>query len=161
MAPAISLIAPVFILLQQLGLRNTISGLILAHTSFTLPLVVWLMHGFFQELPVELDEAAIMDGANRWRAFASIALPLTLPGLAVTGILVIFFSWNEFPFALVLTGGPTQTVPIGVSSFVGTLSVDWGASSAAAVLAMFPMFAMGLAIQRFLVRALAMGAVKG
>jgi multiple sugar transport system permease protein len=159
--PAVALVVPMFVLLQKSGLKNTYLGLILTHTSFALPLVVWMLHSFFQELPRELDEAAIIDGANRWVSFLRVALPLTLPGLAVTAVLTVFFSWNEFLFALVLTGPATQTMPIGVSSFIGTVSVNWGGSSAAAVLAMLPMFAIGLAIQRFLVRGLAMGAVKG
>jgi multiple sugar transport system permease protein len=161
MVPAVALVVPMFVVLQQTGLKNTYAGLIITHTSFALPLVVWMMHSFFQELPRELEEAAIVDGASRWLAFLLVALPLTLPGLAVTAVLTIFFSWNEFLFALVLTGPATQTMPIGVSSFIGTVSVNWGGSSAAAVLAMAPMFIIGLAIQRFLVRGLAMGAVKG
>lgn len=161
MVPAVALVVPMFVLLQKTGLKNTYFGLILTHTSFALPLVIWMMHSFFQELPRELEEAAIVDGASRWLAFVLIALPLTMPGLAVTAVLVIFFSWNEFLFALVLTGPATQTVPIGVSAFIGSVSVDWGGSSAAAVIAMLPMFLIGLAIQRFLVRGLSMGAVKG
>lgn len=161
MVPAVSLVVPLFVLLQMAGLKNTLPGLILTHTGFTLPLVVWMMRSFFQEVPKELEEAAVVDGASRWTTFWRVALPLTLPGLAATAVLVVFFSWNEFLFALVLTGPATQTVPIGVSAFVGTVSVDWGGSSAAAVLAMVPMFILGLAIQRFLVSGLAMGAVKG
>jgi multiple sugar transport system permease protein len=161
MVPAVSLVVPLFVLLQLVGLKNTLTGLVLTHTGFTLPLVVWMMRSFFQDVPRELEEAAVVDGASRWTAFWRVALPLTLPGLAATAVLVVFFSWNEFLFALVLTGPRTQTVPIGVSAFVGTVSVDWGGSSAAAVLAMIPMFVLGLLIQRFLVSGLAMGAVKG
>jgi multiple sugar transport system permease protein len=161
MVPAVSLVVPLFVLLQLVGLKNTLTGLVLTHTGFTLPLVVWMMRSFFQDVPRELEEAAVVDGASRWTAFWRVALPLTLPGLAATAVLVVFFSWNEFLFALVLTGPQTQTVPIGVSAFVGTVSVDWGGSSAAAVLAMIPMFVLGLLIQRFLVSGLAMGAVKG
>lgn len=161
MVPAVSLVVPLFVLLQLVGLKNTLPGLMLTHTGFTLPLVIWMMRAFFQDVPRELEEAAVVDGASRWTAFWRVALPLTLPGLAATAVLVVFFSWNEFLFALVLTGPQTQTVPIGVSAFVGTVSVDWGGSSAAAVLAMIPMFVLGLLIQRFLVSGLAMGAVKG
>jgi multiple sugar transport system permease protein len=161
MVPAVALVVPMFVLLQTTGLKNTHLGLMLTHTSFALPLVVWMMHSFFSELPRELEEAAVVDGASRLQAFLLVALPLVLPGLAVTAVLTVFFSWNEFLFALVLTGPQTQTVPIGVSAFIGTVSVDWGGSSAAAVIAMIPMFVIGLGIQRFLVRGLAMGAVKG
>lgn len=159
MVPAVALVVPMFVVLQKAGLKNTYLGLILTHTSLALPLVIWMMHSFFQELPRELEEAAIVDGASRWLAFVLVALPL--PGLAVTTVLVIFFSWNEFLFALVLAGPSKQTVPIGVSAFIGSVSVDWGGSSAAAAIAMLPMFLIGLSIQRFLVRGLAMGAVKG
>jgi multiple sugar transport system permease protein len=161
MVPAVALVVPMFVLLQQVGLKNTYFGLMLTHTSFALPLVVWMMHSFFQEVPHEIEEAAVIDGATRFQAFRLVALPLVVPGLAVTAALTIFFSWNEFLFALVLSGPATQTVPIGVSAFVGTVSVDWGGSSAAAVIAMIPMFVIGLAIQPFLVRGLAFGAVKG
>lgn len=161
MVPAVALVVPMFVLLQQTGLKNTHFGLMLTHTSFALPLVVWMMHSFFQELPREVEEAAVIDGATRFQAFRLVALPLAIPGLAVTAVLTIFFSWNEFLFALVLSGPATQTVPIGVSAFVGTVSVDWGGSSAAAVIAMIPMFVIGFAIQPFLVRGLAFGAVKG
>jgi multiple sugar transport system permease protein len=161
MVPAVALVVPMFVLLQQTGLKNTYFGLMLTHTSFALPLVVWMMHAFFQELPREVEEAAVIDGATRFQAFRLVALPLAVPGLAVTAVLTIFFSWNEFLFALVLSGPATQTVPIGVSAFVGTVSVDWGGSSAAAVIAMIPMFIIGFAIQPFLVRGLAFGAVKG
>src|SRR5260370_38354876 len=109
------------------------------------------MIAFLAGLPRGIEEAAPVDGASRWLTFLVIALPLTLPGLAVTAVLVIFFSWNEFLFALVLTGPATQTMPIGVSSFIGTVSVNWGGISAAAVLAMFPLFAIALARHRFLV----------
>jgi multiple sugar transport system permease protein len=161
MVPAVALVVPMFVLLQQTGLKNTYLGLMLTHTSFALPLVVWMMHSFFQEVPREVEEAAVIDGATRFQAFRLVALPLAIPGLAVTAVLTIFFSWNEFLFALVLSGPATQTVPIGVSAFVGTVSVDWGGSSAAAVIAMIPMFVIGFAIQPFLVRGLAFGAVKG
>lgn len=161
MVPAVALVVPMFVLLQQSGLKNTYFGLMLAHTSFALPLVVWMMHSFFQDVPREIEEAAVIDGATRFQTFRLVALPLVVPGLAVTAVLTIFFSWNEFLFALVLSGPTTQTVPIGVSAFVGTVSVDWGGSSAAAVIAMIPMFVIGFAIQPFLVRGLAFGAVKG
>jgi multiple sugar transport system permease protein len=161
MVPAVALVVPMFVLLEQLGLRNTHLGLVLTHTSFALPLVVWMMHSFFLDLPRELEEAALIDGATRFQAFRLVALPLAKPGLTVAAVLTTFFSWNEFLFALVLSGPATQTVPIGVSAFIGTVSVDWGGSSAAAVIAMLPMFLIGIGIQRFLVRGLALGAVKG
>ena len=161
MVPAVALVVPMFIIAVRTGLKGTLFGLVLAHTSFTLPLVIWMMRSFFAELPLELEEAALVDGTTRFGAFWRIALPLTLPGLTATAILVMLFSWNEFLFALILSGPDTQTMPVGMASFIGTVSIDWGGSSAAAVIAMLPVFVLGLAVQRFLVRGLTMGAVKG
>jgi multiple sugar transport system permease protein len=161
MVPAVALVVPMFVLFGKLDLLGTYTALILAHTTFNLPIVIWMMRSFFEELPPDLEEAALVDGTGRLGAFVRIAVPLTSPGLAASAILCLLFSWNEFLFALVLSGRHTQTVPIGVASFIGTVSVDWGGSSAAAVLAMIPVFILGLAAQRFLVRGLTFGAVKG
>jgi len=161
MVPAVALVVPMFVLFGKLELLGTYTALILAHTTFNLPIVIWMMRSFFEELPPDLEEAALVDGTGRLGAFVRIAVPLTSPGLAASAILCLLFSWNEFLFALVLSGRHTQTVPIGVASFIGTVSVDWGGSSAAAVLAMIPVFILGLAAQRFLVRGLTFGAVKG
>jgi multiple sugar transport system permease protein len=161
MVPAVALVVPMFVIFQQVGLTGSLAALVLAHTSFNLPIVIWMMRSFFEDLPVELEEAARCDGATRWRVFTRVAVPLASPGLAATAVLCLLFSWNEFLFALVLSGTNTKTVPIGVSSFVGTVSVDWGGSSAAAVVAMVPIFILGLSAQRFLVRGLTWGGVKG
>jgi multiple sugar transport system permease protein len=161
MVPAVALVVPMFVLFQKVDLLGSYWSLIAAHTTFNLPIVIWMMRSFFEELPAELEEAALVDGSSRFGAFGRVALPLSAPGLAATAILCLLFSWNEFLFALVLSGQNTQTVPIGVASFIGTVSVDWGGSSAAAVLAMVPIFILGLAAQRFLVRGLTFGAVKG
>jgi multiple sugar transport system permease protein len=161
MVPAVALVVPMFVLFQKVNLLGSYWALIAAHTTFNLPIVIWMMRSFFEELPAELEEAALVDGSSRFGAFGRVALPLAAPGLAATAILCLLFSWNEFLFALVLSGQNTQTVPIGVASFIGTVSVDWGGSSAAAVLAMVPIFILGLAAQRFLVRGLTFGAVKG
>jgi multiple sugar transport system permease protein len=161
MVPAVALVVPMFVMFQRAELLGTYSALMAAHTTFNLPIVVWMMRSFFEELPRELEEAALVDGAGRLGAFWRVAVPLTVPGLAATAVLCLLFSWNEFLFALVLSGRETQTVPIGVASFIGTVSVDWGGSSAAAVIAMIPVFVLGLGAQRFLVRGLTFGAVKG
>jgi len=110
---------------------------------------------------VELEEAAKVDGSTAFGAFRRVALPLSMNGIVASAILSLLFSWNEFLFALIISGPQTKTVPIGVASFIGTVSVDWGGSSAAAVIAMVPVFILGLAVQRFLVRGLTLGAVKG
>jgi multiple sugar transport system permease protein len=161
MVPAVALVVPMFVIFSHLQLLGSYWAMILAHTTFNLPLVVWMMRSFFEDLPTELEDAALVDGTGRFGAFARIALPLTTPGLAATAILCVLFSWNEFLFALVLSGTSTQTVPIGISGFLGSVSIDWGGSSAAAVVAMLPVFVLGLLAQRFLVRGLTFGAVKG
>jgi multiple sugar transport system permease protein len=161
MAPAVALVVPVFVLFNQLSLLGTVQAIILAHTTFTLPLVIWMMRSFFEELPAELEEAAKVDGASTFGAFRRVALPLAMNGVVAAAVLCVLFSWNEFLFALILSGPATKTVPIGVASFIGTVSVDWGGSSAAAVIAMIPVFILGLGVQRFLVRGLTLGAVKG
>lgn len=161
MVPAVALVVPMFVIFNQLHLTGSYLALILAHTSFNLPIVIWMMRSFFEDLPPELEEAALVDGSSRFGAFARVALPLASPGMAATAVLCLLFSWNEFLFALVLSGSATKTVPIGVSSFIGTVSVDWGGSSAAAIVALVPIFILGLAAQRFLVRGLTFGGVKG
>jgi multiple sugar transport system permease protein len=161
MVPAVALVVPMFVIFQQLHLTGSYLALILAHTSFNLPIVIWMMRSFFEDLPPELEEAALVDGSSRFGAFVRVALPLASPGMAATAVLCLLFSWNEFLFALVLSGSSTKTVPIGVSSFIGTVSVDWGGSSAAAIVALVPIFVLGLAAQRFLVRGLTFGGVKG
>ena len=161
MVPAVVLVVPMYVIFVKLHLIGSYWAMIFADTTFNLPLVVWLMRSFFAEVPEELESAAQVDGCGRTGVFVRVALPLALPGLAATAILCLLFSWNEFLFALTLSGPSTQTVPLGVAGFVGTVSVDWGGSSAAAVVALLPVFALGLFAQRFLVRGLTMGAVKG
>ena len=161
MIPAGALVVPMYYIVRRLGLANTYVGLIVAHTTFSLPFVVWMMRSFFQEIPVELEQAAMVDGCSRLGAFWRITAPLAAPGLTATGILTLLLSWNEFLFALVLSGRNTRTLPIGISAFIGSVSIDWGGSSAAAVVAMVPVFIAGLMVQKYLVRGLTMGAVKG
>ncbi|MEU3983757.1 carbohydrate ABC transporter permease [Streptomyces sp. NPDC026672] len=161
MAPAVALVVPMFVIFQNLRMLGTYWALIAAHTTFNLPIVIWMMRSFFEDLPTDLEEAAQVDGSTRFGAFHRIALPLVTPGIAATAMLCLIFSWNEFLFALVLSSDRTQTAPIGVAGFVGSVSIDWGGSSAAAVIALIPIFVLGLAAQRFLVRGLTLGAVKG
>jgi multiple sugar transport system permease protein len=161
MVPAVALVVPMFVLFDQLHLTGTYPALILAHTTFNLPIVIWMMRSFFEELPPELEEAALVDGAGRFGAFWRVAVPLASPGMAATAVLCVIFSWNEFLFALVLSNQDTETVPVGVSSFIGSVSIDWGGSSAAAIVAIIPIFILGFAAQRFLVRGLTFGGVKG
>jgi ABC-type sugar transport system, permease component len=159
--PAGALMLPMYVLMRKLGIANTYLAVILAHTTLNLPFAVLMMKGFFQDVPLELEQAAQVDGCSRMHTFLKICIPLTAPGLATTGIMVLLNSWNEFMFALILTGRGTRTLPIAISSFLGSVSIDWGASSAAATLATVPIFIAGMFIQKYFVRGLTNGAVKG
>lgn len=162
MFPQISIVSPLYLLLRELGLINTYPGLILPYMTFAMPLTVWLLVGFFRQLPTELEQAAMVDGASRMRTFWEIILPLALPGLATTAILTFVYSWNEFLFALSFTLGPErQTVPVAIALFRGRYQVPWGQILAAAVVATAPVAALVLAFQRRIVQGLTAGAVKG
>lgn len=159
--PAGALMLPMYVLMRKLGIANTYLAVILAHTTLNLPFAVLMMKGFFQDVPLELEQAAQVDGCSRMHSFLKICIPMTAPGLVTTGIMVLLNSWNEFMFALILAGRGTRTLPIAISSFLGSVSIDWGASSAAATLATVPIFIAGIFIQKYFVRGLTSGAVKG
>ena len=162
MFPQISIVSPLFLLLRSLGLIDTYPGLVLPYLTFAMPLAVWLLVGYFRQIPPELEEAARMDGASRWQALTRIVLPLAVPGLATTAILTFIYSWNEFLFALSFTLGPErQTVPVAIALFRGQYQVPWGQVLAAAVLATAPVAALVLVFQRRIVQGLTSGAVKG
>lgn len=161
MTPPVAMLIPFFIMYQRLGLQNTHLGLMLIHVSITLAVVIWVMKGFFADLPRELEEAALIDGCGYWQAFRHIVLPLALPGVAATAILCFLFSWNEFLFALVLGGRNVRTVPVGLYTFVGYQEVRWAELSAAAIVMLVPVLAFVLIFQRQLIRGLTLGAVRG
>jgi len=160
--PQIAILSPLFLVLRAAGLIDTYPGLVLPYLTFSMPLAVWLMAAFFRQLPRDLEEAAIMDGASRLRAAVEIMLPLAAPGIATTAILTFLFSWNEFLFALSFTLGPErQTVPVAIALFRGQYQVPWGQVLAAAVVASVPVAVVVLAFQRRIVSGLTAGAVKG
>lgn len=161
MIPVSSLMMPMYVIMQKIGVSGTHLAVILAHATLNLPFAIVMMRGFFQDIPVELEEAAQIDGCSRLGVFLKISVPLTAPGLATTSIMVLLNSWNEFMFALILSSRTTRTLPVGISSFLGSVSIDWGASSAAAALATIPIFIAGIFIQKYFVRGLTGGAVKG
>ena len=162
MFPQISVVSPLYLLLRSLHLINTYPGLVLPYLTFAMPLTVWLMVGFFRQLPAELEEAAMVDGASRFRAFREVIIPLALPGIATTAILTFVYSWNEFLFALSFTLGPDrQTVPVAIALFRGMYQVPWGQILAATVVATAPVTLLVLAFQRRIVQGLTAGAVKG
>jgi multiple sugar transport system permease protein len=160
LVPAITMLLPLFALLHMVGLLGTFVGPILAHTAINLPFVIWLIMGFIRDLPEDLEAAALVDGCRAMQVFWKIVVPLVLPGLAASMILSAQFSWNELVFALQLTNLDTYTLPVGISKFVGSISVDWGKSSAAATLTMVPMIVIGFFIQKYIAKGTTGGAIK-
>jgi ABC-type glycerol-3-phosphate transport system permease component len=162
MFPQISVVSPLYLLLRSLHLINTYPGLVLPYLTFAMPLTVWLLVGIFRQLPAELEEAAMVDGASRLRTFREVVVPLALPGLATTAILTFVYSWNEFLFALSFTLGPErQTVPVAIALLRGMYQVPWGQILAASIVATAPVALLVLAFQRRIVQGLTAGAVKG
>jgi len=161
MMPPIAIVIPFYLIMSKLNLLNTYWVLILAYTTFNLPLAVWLLKGFFQEIPFELEEAALIDGCTVMGTFWRIVLPLSSPGLIATAILCVIFSWNEFLFALILTGLETHTLPIAAASVSTHFRVDWGFLSVVVIIVVVPVVVFGLAIQKYLIRGLSFGALKG
>lgn len=162
MFPQISIVSPLYLVLRELGLLNTYPGLVLPYLTFAMPLTIWLLTGFFRQLPPAIEEAGLMDGAGRLRTLWEIVLPLSWPGLATTAILTFLYSWNEFLFALSFTLGPERyTVPVAITLFRGQYQVPWGQILAAAVVATVPVAAIVLVAQRRIIAGLTSGAVKG
>jgi ABC-type glycerol-3-phosphate transport system permease component len=162
MFPQISIVSPLYLLLRALHLLNTYPGLVLPYLTFAMPLTIWLLVGFFRQLPPALEEAALMDGASRLRTLWEIILPVSWPGLATTAILTFLYSWNEFLFALSFTLGPERyTVPVAITLFRGQYEVPWGQILAAAVVATVPVAVLVLIAQRRIIAGLTSGAVKG
>ena len=160
MLPPVTLVIPFYLLAQRLALLDKGWALALVYLSFNLPFVVWILIGFFQGIPRELEEAALVDGAGRFAAFRQIVLPLSLPGLLAAGVFAFVLSWNEFLFALVLTGRESKTLPVALASLMTSQGNQVGAICAATVAMMTPIVALTWVIQRFLVRGLTFGAVK-
>jgi len=161
MFPPVASALPLFLVFRTLHLLDTHLALIIANTIFSLPFVIWLLKGFFEDLPAELEEAAMIDGATIFGAFRRVALPLVAPGLVVTALFSFIFTWNEFMFALLLTRSNVRTLTIIVPSLVGGHEILWGEIAAVGVVAIIPNTVLALLLQRFLVRGLTLGAVKG
>jgi ABC-type glycerol-3-phosphate transport system permease component len=162
MFPQISIVAPLYLGLRAIGLLNTYPGLVLPYLTFSMPLAIWLLTGFFRHFPRELEEAAMLDGASRFRALREIVMPLAGPGLASTAILTFLYCWNEFLFALSFTLGPERyTVPVAIAFFRGRYQVPWGEVLAGALVATIPVVILVLAFQRHIVAGLTAGSIKG
>jgi ABC-type glycerol-3-phosphate transport system permease component len=162
MLPGTLLIIPYFQLMANLRLINTYLALVLAYTSFALPFSTWMLIGFFRSIPLELDEAAMVDGCGRIRAFWRVILPLSLPGLVAVGIFTFLLAWNAYVFALVLTTDPKMfPLSVGIANMMGEYQVVWNEMMAAAVLATLPVFLLYGFLERYLVQGITAGAVKG
>jgi multiple sugar transport system permease protein len=160
MVPPIAIALPMFVVLQTIGMNGSLTGLILAHSATLAPFCTWLMIGFIQGVPGEIEEASLIDGCSRLGALVRIALPLMRPGIAVTGILALVASWNNLFYALVLTNGDSKTLPVAVSSFVTGYTIKWGELTAASMVVLLPPVILALLIQKHLVRGLTLGAVR-
>jgi multiple sugar transport system permease protein len=160
MIPGIVIVSAWFVMFQYMGLLHTYPGLILAHVTHNLPIGLFLMAAFVREVPRELEEAALVDGCGPAGVFFRIVLPVVLPGLIATGILVFIFSWNEFPISLNLTNRATQTVPVAIAKFAQEYEIKFGEMAAGALFSILPALLLLLLGQRFIVRGLTAGALK-
>jgi multiple sugar transport system permease protein len=160
LTPGLSFLIPLYIMFQMLGLTGTLWPLIITHLVITVPIVAWIMIGFFETLPHDLEEAAMIDGCTLWQAFYRIALPLSRPGIVVAAILSIIFSWNNFIFGVVLAGRETRTLPVAVYNVLTFEQLSWGPLAAAALVVMLPVLVLTIIIQREIVSGLAAGGVK-
>lgn len=161
MAPIAAVILPLFILFRYTGLLDSTLGLIIAYLTFNLPFAIWIMNAFFADLPPSLEEAAMVEGATRFGAFWRIALPLTAPGIVTTAILCLVFSWNDYAFAVTFAGPDSQTLPIAASQLNTQTGLNWGQLTAIGTIVVAPMILVGLAVRRYLVKGLTLGAVTG
>lgn len=161
MVPPIVIVFPVFLLFVQLGWVDTFHGLIVLYTAFSLPYVVWMMRGYIQDIPVELEESALVDGCTRWQVFMRVVWPMARAGLFATAVFTFVFAWNEFIFALVLTRSAVTTFPVQVTHYFGGQSNFWAKIAAMSVLGTVPILIVVGLLQRFLVRGISLGAVKG
>lgn len=160
MAPPITFLIPFFLMFRTLGLNDTLIGLIILHITINLALVIWMMKGFFQEIPIEIEEAAMVDGCSPFQTFLKITIPIAATGIFATAILSFVFSWNELMFAIVLTSNKAVTAPAAIYNFIGYYEIRWGVLCAASVIVLIPVLAFILLVQKNLIRGLTFGAIK-
>lgn len=162
MFPSVSFMLPMYMMFRSLGLYNTRLALIVSHLTWQLPFVIWLLEGYIRDIPVELEESARMDGCSRWSSLIRVVLPLAAPGVSVAGIFAFIMSWNEFPFALALTSTTAaKTATVSIAETITSYQIFWGQMMASGAIFMLPVLFFSLSIQRFMVKALVAGAVKG
>jgi multiple sugar transport system permease protein len=160
--PAVSIIIPLFRMFKTAGLLDTLASLILAYSTFSLPFVVWIMAGYFQSVPIELEEAARIDGATRLQSFFRVALPLAAPGLGATAIFTLLNAWDEFFFALIFSSTyAAKTLPVAIAEFIGRHNVNWGMLVTGGFIASLPPIVLSLMFYRYIVSGLSAGGLKG
>lgn len=159
--PAMAVVIPYFLMASTVGLLDTQVILIICYTTFNIPFTIWMMRGFIEDLPVELEESAQVDGCTRMQTIQKIVLPLVLPGLVATAIFCVINSWNEFVFANFLTSIHAKTVPTSVMMYLSVSGVKWGEMAATGVLAVLPVLIFAILVQKHMIRGLTFGAVKG
>lgn len=159
--PGITFLIPWYVIFSKIGLVDTHFALSLSHLLINLPFIIWIMIPYFDSMPKELEEAAIVDGSSVLGLFLRIILPLSVPGVITASLLSFIFSWNNLVFSMALAGGNTQTLPLAIFNFISYASIDWGALMAAAVLITVPILVISLLTQRFIIQGLTAGAVKG
>lgn len=160
MIPPMATVIPFFVMAQMLKVFDTHIVLIISYLLFNIPFTIWMMRGFFEEIPEEIEEAAFIDGCSRWQVFVRILLPLSAPGLVATAIFCIITSWNEFVFALFLTSSAANTLPTTVTLFLSISGVVWGEMSAVGVITILPVLLFAMVVQKYMIRGLTFGGVK-
>lgn len=161
MLPPVGLVIPYYLALQRFGWLDTYSGLVIIYLTFSLPFAIWLLVSYFEDIPYEMEEAALLDRAGRWRALWFIVLPQVGGGIAVTTVFVFLNAWNEFMFAVVLGGNRVRPVTVAMFNFISVEQTQWAKVAAGAMVAMAPVILLGLLAQRHIVKGLTVGAVKG
>ncbi len=161
MVPPIAMLIPFYLIMRDLRLLGTYASLIILDTVFDAAFVVWMMRSYFADVPKEMEEAALVDGASRFVAFWRVALPLSIPGVVAAAIYVIIFSWNDFLFALMLTSPETKTIPLGILSSFSAVEINWGKMAVMCLFAIIPALVIALFLNRYFVQGATMGATKG
>jgi multiple sugar transport system permease protein len=160
MAPPILVVLPFYLMFRKLGLLDTRLGLVIVYSTFSLSFIVWMMRGYFSTVPKELEESCRIDGATRLVALIRVVLPICSPGIAASAVFIAITSWNEYFYALILSGRRAQTLPVAINGFITLNGIRWGEVAAAGTLILIPVLAFGILVRRYLVSGLTMGAVK-
>jgi len=161
MFPTVLLLIPLFAIMRKMGILYTPLSLVLSYTTFTIPFSIWLLNGYLSDLPQSLEEAAMVDGANRTQAFMRIILPILMPCIIATGAYVFMTAWNEYTFAVMFTNEANRTIPVALKNLIGQLGVEWGMLTAGGIITIIPVCIMFFFAQRRLIEGLTAGAVKG